>query len=80
MIGERELRLMKPSGIFLNPSSGELVDEEALARAVQEGWIARAGVDVFSKEPPPPDHPLILAATNLGAKGYAFPAALGAQN
>ncbi|MCE4600354.1 MAG: 2-hydroxyacid dehydrogenase [Desulfurococcales archaeon] len=59
MIGERELRLMKPTAILINPSRGEIVDEEALARALKEGWIMGAAVDVYTVEPPGPDHPLI---------------------
>ncbi|MCE4618715.1 MAG: 2-hydroxyacid dehydrogenase [Desulfurococcales archaeon] len=59
MIGERELRLMKPTAVLINPSRGEIVDEEALARALREGWILGAAVDVYSREPPGPDHPLM---------------------
>ncbi|MCE4618800.1 MAG: 2-hydroxyacid dehydrogenase [Desulfurococcales archaeon] len=59
MIGERELRLMKPTAVLINPSRGEIVDEEALARALREGWILGAAVDVYSREPPGHDHPLM---------------------
>lgn len=59
MIGERELRMMKPTAILINPARGEVVDEGALARALREGWIAGAAVDVYSVEPPGPDHPLL---------------------
>jgi len=59
MIGERELKLMKPTAILINPSRGEVVDEEALARALEEGWIAGAAVDVYSREPLEPGHPLL---------------------
>ena len=62
MIGERELRLMKPTAILINPARGEVVDEEALARALEERWIAGAAVDVYSREPPDKDHPLIRLA------------------
>ncbi len=62
MIGERELRMMKPTAIIVNPSRGEIVDEKALARALREGWIAGAAVDVYSVEPPPKDHPLLRLA------------------
>jgi len=66
MIGERELRAMKPTAILINPSRGEIVDEEALARALSEGWIMGAAVDVYSQEPPPPNHPLLrLRNVNL---------------
>jgi Lactate dehydrogenase and related dehydrogenases len=62
IIGERELRMMKPTAVVINVSRGEITDEKALAKAVREGWIAGVGVDVFSVEPPPPDHPLLQAA------------------
>jgi phosphoglycerate dehydrogenase-like enzyme len=62
MIGEKELRAMKPGSIIVNPSRGELIDEEALARALKEGWIGGAAVDVYSREPPGKDHPLIKLA------------------
>ncbi|MDM7275248.1 MAG: 2-hydroxyacid dehydrogenase [Thermoprotei archaeon] len=62
MIGEKELRLMKPTAILINPARGEVVDEEALARALEEKWIAGAAVDVYSREPPGREHPLIKLA------------------
>jgi D-3-phosphoglycerate dehydrogenase len=55
MIGERELRMMKPTAILVNTARGAIVNAEALARACKEGWIAGAGIDVFVKEPPDPD-------------------------
>jgi len=58
LIGERELRLMKSTAFLINCARGKLVDEAALIRALQEGWIAGAGLDVLHTEPPPPDHPL----------------------
>ncbi len=78
MIGERELRSMKPSAILINPSRGEVVDEEALARALRERWIAGAAVDVYSVEPPPPDHPLLRAARE-GANIILTPHIAGAN-
>ena len=59
MIGERELRLMRPHAILINTARGALVDEPALVRALTEGWIAGAGLDVFAQEPPDPDNPLL---------------------
>lgn len=59
LIGERELRRMKGTAIIINPSRGEIIDEEALAKAVKNRWIFGAGVDVYSQEPPPKDHPLL---------------------
>jgi phosphoglycerate dehydrogenase-like enzyme len=79
MIGERELRLMRPSSVFVNTARGELVDEEALARAVTEGWIAGAGVDVFSREPPGQESPLVKAARE-GANVVLTPHTAGATN
>ncbi len=79
MIGERELRMMRPNAVLINVSRGEIVDEEALARAVREGWIAGAAVDVFSVEPPPPDHPLLQAARE-GFNVIVTPHIAGATN
>jgi phosphoglycerate dehydrogenase-like enzyme len=58
MIGERELRLMKPTAYFINTGRGELVHQETLVRALQEHWIAGAGLDVFDEEPLRADDPL----------------------
>ncbi len=52
MIGEKELRMMKPTAVLVNTARGAIVNAEALARACKEGWIAGAGIDVFEKEPP----------------------------
>lgn len=56
IVGEKELRRMKPTALLINTARGEVVDEEAVARALNEGWIAGAAVDAFAKEPLPPDH------------------------
>jgi D-3-phosphoglycerate dehydrogenase len=58
MIGWRELCLMKPTAYLINTARGGIVDEEALARALEEGRIAGAAVDVFEEEPPV-DSPLL---------------------
>ena len=50
-IGESQLRQMKPTAYLINASRGIIVDESALIRALQEGWIAGAGLDVYEKEP-----------------------------
>ncbi|WP_153145676.1 D-2-hydroxyacid dehydrogenase [Dechloromonas sp. H13] len=59
LIGEAELRTMKPTALLINTARGGLVDEVALIRALQEGWIAGAGFDVITAEPPPPSHPMV---------------------
>jgi len=58
LIGEAELKAMKPEGYLINVSRGGIVDEPVLARALEEGWIAGAGLDVFATEPLSPDSPL----------------------
>lgn len=57
-IGERELAAMKPTAYLVNVGRGPTVDEQALIRALHEGQIGGAGLDVFEKEPLPPDSPL----------------------
>jgi len=59
LIGEAELRAMKPSALLINTARGGLVDEAALVRALQQGWIGGAGFDVLSKEPPRDGNPLL---------------------
>jgi D-3-phosphoglycerate dehydrogenase len=61
LIDEPQLRMMKPHGILINTSRGGVVNTAALARALQEGWIGGAGIDVYEKEPPPTDMPLFDA-------------------
>jgi glyoxylate reductase len=59
LIGERELRLMKPTAMLINTSRGSVIDEGALARALREGWIAGAGLDVYEREPLDNSSPLL---------------------
>lgn len=59
MIASAELRAMKRDAILINTARGGLVEETALARALQEGWIAGAGFDVLTKEPPVDGNPLL---------------------
>ncbi|MFJ3306854.1 D-2-hydroxyacid dehydrogenase family protein [Streptomyces sp. NPDC086549] len=58
LVGERELRLMKPTAILVNTSRGPVIDEAALLDALNEERIAGAALDVFDREPLPADHPL----------------------
>lgn len=59
LIGEKELSLMKPSAFILNMGRGGIIDETALAAAVDQGRIAGAALDVFVSEPLPADNPLL---------------------
>jgi glycerate dehydrogenase len=61
IVCERTLEWMKPTALLLNTSRGGLVDEAALARALSEGRLAGAGVDVLSTEPPEASNPLLAA-------------------
>lgn len=58
MIGEKELRSMKPTAYLINVGRGQTVDEEMMVRALEEGWIAGAGLDAFTVEPLPLDSKL----------------------
>jgi len=58
MFNEEVFRRMKKTAYFLALSRGKLFDDMALVRALKEGWIAGAGLDVFPQEPPPPEHPI----------------------
>ncbi len=62
LIGEPFFRAMKPTAYFINTCRGGTVDEQALTRALQEGEIAGAGLDVFEQEPTPADNPLLKMA------------------
>ncbi len=59
LLTEEHFRLMKPEAIFVNTGRGPTVDESALIKALQEGWIAAAGLDVLEQEPPAPINPLL---------------------
>jgi phosphoglycerate dehydrogenase-like enzyme len=58
LIGEAELRIMRKNTYIVNIARGRVVDEQALKRALREGWIAGAGLDVTEEEPLPSDSPL----------------------
>jgi phosphoglycerate dehydrogenase-like enzyme len=71
LLGEAELRQMRRDAILVNTSRAPIVDQAALVRALTEGWIAGAGLDVFETEPLPPDSPFrslpnVLALPHLG--------------
>ncbi|MGC0334065.1 phosphoglycerate dehydrogenase-like enzyme [Streptomyces sp. SAI-170] len=71
LLGEPELRAMRPHAYLVNTSRAAIVDRTALLRALREGWIAGAGLDVFDTEPLHADDPLrtlpnILATPHLG--------------
>ncbi len=76
IIGEPELRAMKPTAYIYNVGRGRSIDPDALLRALREGWIAGAGLDVTAPEPLPPDSPLwempnvILGQHTSGSSPY----------
>jgi phosphoglycerate dehydrogenase-like enzyme len=59
LVSERQLAAMKPGAILIQASRGGIVDESALARAVQSGHLGGAAIDVYSDEPPSPNNPLL---------------------
>jgi len=71
LLGEPQLRLMKKGARLVNAARGGLVDEAALLKLLDEGWLAGAALDVFEEEPPKDfalaRHPLVLATPHLGA-------------
>ncbi|MFZ8791674.1 MAG: hydroxyacid dehydrogenase [Thermosphaera aggregans] len=72
MINEEKLRLMKKTAILINTSRGAVVDTAALVKALSEGWIAGAGLDVFEEEPLSMEHPLtkldnVVLTPHIGA-------------
>jgi len=69
LIGEKALGLMKPTAYLINVARGPIVDEQALIRALREKRIAGAGLDVFEKEPPDRNNPL-LAFENVVASSH----------
>lgn len=88
LIGETEFNYMKPNAILINTARGGVVDEDALYQALSTGEIWAAGLDVFSSEPLPPDHPLLslpnfVALPHIGSasiKTRRQMALLAAQN
>jgi len=75
LLDERRLRLMKPDSTLVNIARGGVVDNLALARALTEGWVGRAALDVTEPEPIPTDHPLLkldncLIVPHIGSASY----------
>lgn len=58
LIGERELRALRPTAFLLNPARGPIVSQDALLKALREGWISGAALDTHYHYPMPADHPL----------------------
>ena len=67
MIGAREFALMRPTAFFITTARGFIHDEAALTEALRAGKIAGAGVDVWTTEPPPADHPLLQFDTVIAS-------------
>ena len=58
IIGEKELRLLKPSAVLINPARAQIIDEQAYIKSLTEGWIRGSSLDVHYAYPLPPEHPL----------------------
>jgi D-3-phosphoglycerate dehydrogenase len=71
MIGAREYALMQPHAYFITTARGGIHDEAALEAALRAERIAGAGLDVWAKEPPPPDHPLLQLDTVVATQHTA---------
>ena len=59
LMSEHQFQQMKPTALFINNGRGPTVDEKALIKALEQGWIAGAGLDVLEQEPPEPENPLL---------------------
>lgn len=84
MINEEKLRLMKRNAILINTSRGAVIDTNALVKALKEGWIAGAGLDVYEEEPLPRDHPLtkidnVVLTPHIGASTHEAQERAGVQ-
>ncbi|MCL6499645.1 MAG: D-glycerate dehydrogenase [Firmicutes bacterium] len=76
LISRERLRRMKPTAVLVNTCRGAVVDEAALVEALREGWIWAAGLDVFDREPLPPDSPLlsldnVVLLPHIGSASFA---------
>ena len=72
LIGEAQLKRMRPHAVLINTARGAVVDEQALIRALQEGWIAGAGIDAYEKEPPDADSALLMLENAVLSPHNAF--------
>jgi D-3-phosphoglycerate dehydrogenase len=83
LIGERELRLVKPGVVIINAARGGIVDENALAVALKDGRVGGAGIDVFTTEPPAGNpllaFPTVVVTPHLGASTHEAQEKAGAQ-
>lgn len=84
MIGPKELGLMKAGSIVVNAARGGIIQEKALAAALEDGHLFAAGVDVFTDEPPSADHPLlarddVVLTAHLGANTSEAQARVGVE-
>lgn len=73
LISRKELALMQPGALLINTSRGEVLDQAALAEALESGHLGGAAVDNFSPDPPPPDHPLLNLSPVASEKFIATP-------
>ena len=80
LIGERELRLMKPTSTLVNTSRGAIIHQQALIRALREGWIHSAGLDVQEHEPNPDPADPLLSLPNLVVLPHVGAATLAARS
>lgn len=71
LISEPQLRMMKPTAFLVNTARGPVVDKVALTKALQEGWIAGAGLDVLEQEPPDPQDPILKLKNVVLTPHYA---------
>ncbi|MDH5449219.1 MAG: glyoxylate reductase [Candidatus Bathyarchaeota archaeon] len=75
LVDEKKLKMMKKTAYLINNARGPIVDEKALFKALKEGWIAGAGLDVFEQEPTPMQNPLlkfnnVVVAPHISSASY----------
>jgi D-3-phosphoglycerate dehydrogenase len=84
LVNESRLKLMKKTAILINTSRGGIIDTDALIKALREGWIAGAGLDVYEEEPLPEGHPLtklnnVVLTPHIGASTVEAQARAGVE-